>query len=139
MSIYWSFRGGKWVYTDLSGGENEYILIFLGEKLVYTHFSGGENEYVTPVLKKNQRYSTCIQNVTIHIVTCLKYRDTYLDRNSVSLQLLYCTGCIYCIVHVISIVLYMLYLLYCTCFIYKQVQYNRYKMYNTIDTTCTIQ
>jgi hypothetical protein len=34
--------------TGLSGGKNEYILIFPGEKLVYTHFSGGTNEYVTP-------------------------------------------------------------------------------------------
>jgi hypothetical protein len=35
--------------TAVSGGKNEYILIFPGEKLVYTNFSGGKNEYVTPV------------------------------------------------------------------------------------------
>ena len=44
MSIYWSFRGEKWLYTDLSGGKTSICSFFPGGKM-----SRGKNEYVTPV------------------------------------------------------------------------------------------
>ena len=34
MSIYWSFRVEKWVYTDLSGGKTSIYSFFRGEKWV---------------------------------------------------------------------------------------------------------
>ena len=38
--------------------------------------------------EKNGNAHKGIQNITIRIVTCLKYRDTYRDKNSESLTLL---------------------------------------------------
>ena len=46
MSIYWSFRGEKWVYTDLSGGKTSIYSFFPGGRM-----SRGKNEYVTPVCR----------------------------------------------------------------------------------------
>jgi hypothetical protein len=94
MSIYWSFRGEKWVYTDLSGGDytraitpirgrpyGDFCRAFDAEEgrsplffsicntfwniSQWLQMSRGKNEYVTPVLSRHRfARSTCTWTVS---------------------------------------------------------------------------